>query len=198
MIRRPTLILLVVFAVLVAGTIFWQRSQDKTGAAGATATPGSQLLFHFKGNITGLRLERTSGGILELGRDAQGAWKLVNPKADETDVAAVDTAVSQLISAPVLSTLEEGPSLEAAGLATPEYRLLITLDDNSQVVVNIGNVTPIGTGYYALVSQQGMSVVSKYSVDPFLNLLDNPPVKLTATPDASTQNMPGVTLTPAP
>ena len=198
MIRRSTLVLLVLFVILAAGAIFWQRSQNKKAPADATATPGSQLLFDFKGNINGLRLERTSGGLLELSRDEQGTWQLVYPKADETDVAAVEAAVSQLISVPVISTLEEGPSMEAAGLATPAYRLLINLDDGSQVVVNIGNVTPTGAGYYVLVSQQGMSIVSKYSLEPFLKLLDNPPVKPTATPTASDQLMPGVSLTPTP
>jgi hypothetical protein len=198
MIRRSTLVLLVVFVALAAGAILWQRSQDQKGTSEATATPGSQLLFHFKGNINGLRLERASGGVLELSRDAQGAWALTYPKAEETDVAAVEGAVSQLISVPVLSTLEEGPSMEAAGLATPAYRLLINLDDGSQVVMNIGNVTPTGTGYYVLVSQQGMSIVSKYSLEPILKLLDNPPVKLASTPTASDQNAPAVILTPAP
>ena len=198
MIRRSTLVLLVVFAALVAGAIFWQRSQDKKSPSEATATPGSQLLFDFKGNITGLRLERTSGGMLELGRDAQGTWTLIYPKAEATDISAVQGAVSQLISMSVLSTLEEGPTMEAAGLATPAYRLLISLDDGSQVVMNVGNVTPTGAGYYVLVSQQGMSIVSKYSLEPFLKLLDNPPVMLPATPTAGDQNMPGVILTPAP
>jgi hypothetical protein len=198
MIRRSTLVLLVIFAAFVAGALFWQRSQDKKEAAEATATPGSQLLFHFKGNITGLRLERTSGGVLELDRDAQSAWKLIYPKADETDSAAVEAAVSQLISVPVISTLEEGPSMEAAGLTIPAYRLLINLDDGSQVVMNVGNVTPTGGGYYVLVSQQGISIVSKYSLEPFLKLMDNPPVKLPATPEPGDQNMPGVILTPAP
>ncbi len=199
MIRRSTLVLVVIFAALVAGAIYWQRSQDKKApAAEATATPGSQLLFHFKGNISGLRLEHTSGGLLELGRDEQGAWKLIYPKADETDIAAVEAAVSQLISTPVLSTLEEGPSMEAAGLATPAYRLLINLDDGSQVVMNVGNVTPTGAGYYVLVSQQGMSIASKFSLEPILKLLDNPPVKLPATPEPGIQNAPGVILTPTP
>jgi hypothetical protein len=199
MIRRSTLVLVVIFAALVAGAIYWQRSQDKKSPASeATATPGSQLLFHLKGNISGLRLERTNGGSLELGRDDQGAWKLIYPKADATDVAAVEAAVSQLISAPVISTLEVGPSMQDAGLAAPAYRLLINLDDGSQVVVNVGNVTPTGTGYYVLVSQQGMSIASKFSLDPVLNLVENPPIKLPATPEPGTQNAPGLSLTPSP
>jgi hypothetical protein len=198
MIRRSTLVLLVVFIALAAGVIFWQRAQDKKGTPEATATPGSQLLFHFKGNISGLRLERSSGGVLELGRDAQGAWTLIYPKAEATDVAAVEGAVSQLISTPVISTLEEGPSMEEAGLATPAYRLLINLDDGSQVIVNVGNETPTSSGYYVLASGQGMSIVSKFSLEPILKLLDNPPVKLPDTPTPSDQNMPGVDLTPAP
>ena len=198
MIRRSTLVLVVIFAALVAGAIFWQRSQDKGEAAKATDTPSSQLLFHFKGNINGLRLERTSGGVLELSHDAQGAWQLIYPKVDETDSAAVDAAVSQLISLPVISTLEEGPTMEAAGLTTPAYRLLINLDDGSQVVMNVGNATPTGGGYYVLVSQQGLSIVSQYSLEPFLKLMDNPPVKLTATPAPGDLTMPGANLTPAP
>jgi hypothetical protein len=65
-------------------------------------------------------------------------------------------------------------------------------------VLNIGNVTPTGAGYYVLVSQQGMSIASKYSLEPILKLLDNPPVKLPDTPSPSDQNLPGAILTPAP
>ena len=201
MIRRSTLILLVLFVALAAAAILWQRSEDKKSPAEGTATPGSQLLFNFKGNISGLRLERTNGGVLDLGRDAQGAWTLVYPEVEApevTDVAAVEGAVSQLLSAPVVSTLEEGPSMEDAGLATPAYRLLINLDDGSQEVMNIGNVTPTGNGYYVLVSGQGMSIASKYSLETLLKLVDNPPVKLPDTPTPSDQNMPGAITTPTP
>jgi hypothetical protein len=199
MVRRPTLVLLVVFAALVAGAIFWQRSQDKKSPADATATPGSQLLLDLKGsNITGFRLEGAGGTVVELSRDAEDVWTLVYPKAEATDAAAVRAAMSQLVSAPVLSTLEEGPTLEAAGLAIPAYRLLINLDNGSQVVMNVGNGTPTGSGYYVLVSQQGMSIVNKYSLEPLLKLLENPPVMLPATPTAGDPILPELSLTPAP
>jgi len=202
MIRRSTLVLLVIFVALAAGAFFWQRSQEKKATTEATATPGSQLLFNFETQINGLHLERSSGGSLELGRDAQGAWKLISPEAEVTDIAAVESATGQLISATVLSTLEQSPSLEAAGLAKPVYRLQIDLADGNQVLVYIGNATPTSAGYYVMLTQKGMSggmlVVSKYSLDPILKLLDNPPVAQTATPESGEQNPPSLILTPAP
>jgi hypothetical protein len=202
MIRRSTLVLLVVFVALAAGAFFWQRSQEKNPTTETTATPGSQPLFTFTAKISGLKLERTGGEMLELGRDDQGIWKLIYPPTEATDIAAVESATGQLTSMQVLSTLEEGPSLEAVGLAKPVYRLQIDLDDGSQILMYIGNATPTGTGYYVMVTQKGMSggmsVVSKYSLDPILNLLDNPPVAQPATPEGGDQNAPGLILTPAP
>jgi len=197
MIRRSTLVLIVVFAALAAGAFFWQRAQENQ-APTAAATPGNPPLFTFTGKITGLRLERANGGVLELERDAQDAWRLIYPKADDTDTATVESAMSQLITAQVLSSLEEGPSLEAAGLAPPVYRLLLNLDDGSQAVMNIGNANPTGSGYYVLVNQQGMKIVSKYSLESLLKLLDNPPILPTPSPEAGSPTPPEGSVTPAP
>ena len=183
MIRRSTLFILVIFAALVAVAVFWQRSQEEKEAS-ATPTETTQFLLRFDANIDRLRLERAAGGLVELGRDEGGIWKLLFPAGQETDVGAAESAVTQLLALPVISTLAEGPTLQDAGLATPTYRLSIDLDDGSQVVMNVGKATPTGSGYYVLVSGQGLSIVSKYSLDPFLKLVESPPIKPTPTPGA--------------
>jgi hypothetical protein len=142
--------------------------------------------------------------VVELGRDAQGVWALLYPKAEATDVGAVESAVSQLLSLSVLSDLDEAPSLEAAGLEKPAYRLLIKLDDGSQELMSVGKLTPTGSGYYVLAGNRGLFLVSKYSLEPFLNLVENPPIQPTptpaeaATPEAPSAAYPEALLTPAP
>jgi len=204
MIRRSTLIIVVIFAALVVVAVFWQRSQDEKEAS-ATPTETTQYLFQFDSKIDRLRLERSAGGLVELGRDEQGIWTLLYPAGQETDIGAAESAVTQLLALPVVSTLPEGPSLQDAGLSSPTYRLVIDLDDGSQVVMNVGKATPTGTGYYVLVSGQGLAIVSKYSLDPFLNLVESPPIKPTPTPgveyplpETGTQPYPVLEVTSAP
>jgi len=181
MIRRSTIIVILILAALVALAFYLQRAKPEEQAQ-STPTAVQKFLFAFDSPVQGMRLEHSGSGVVEIERDPDGKWVMTSPPTEATDIGAVEAAVSQLLSIPIVSDLPQAPDLESAGLADPTYRVLIRLEDGSQELISVGKETPTGSGYYVLVSNRGMFVVSKYSLDPFLRLVDNPPFAPTATP----------------
>jgi len=181
MIRRSTIIVILILAVLVALAFYLQRTKPEEQALSAP-TAVQEFLFSFDSPVQGMRLEHSGSGVVEIERDSDGRWVMKSPPAEATDIGVVESAVSQLLAIPIVSDLPQAPDLEGAGLAAPAYRALIWLEDGSQELLSVGKETPTGSGYYALVSNRGMFVVSKYGLDPFLRLVDNPPFAPTATP----------------
>jgi len=184
MIRRTTWVVLVIFAALVAVLVFWQRSKENAPAE-PTSTPSQASLFDLNANITYLRLEKVGGAVVEMVRGEDGIWQLTWPEAKKTDVGAVQTAVTQILSLQILTTLNTNPGLDTLGLASPAYRILIGLEDGSQVVINVGNSSPTGSGYYVVVSGRPLYVISKSGLDSVLKLIESPPIELTPTPEAT-------------
>ena len=197
MIRRSTWIFLGIFAVLVAAAFIWQRYAKKEPTE-ATPTTGQDILLNLESPITSLRIEGVETQIVELVRDEQDQLKLSIPEGEETDTEAVDSAIGQLSTLSVLSSFEQAPDLGAIGLVVPLYRISIKLENGQQIVLNVGKLTPTGSGYYVQKDDgEGVYVVSKYSLDSLLDLAKNPPVKPTPTPSLETQPPPAESLVPS-
>jgi hypothetical protein len=185
MIRRSTWVVLVIFAALVAVLVFWQRSKENSPEE-PTPTPEQPSLLDLNTDITYLRLEKVGGAMVEMELGEDGLWKLTWPLAEKTDVGAVQSAVTQLLSLRILTTLDTIPGLDTIGLASPTYRILIGLDDGSQVIINVGDSTPTGSGYYVLVSGRPLYVINKSGLDSVLKLIDTPPIEPTPTTNPET------------
>jgi hypothetical protein len=181
MMRRTTWIILAIFIALLAVAWYMQRSQED--AVEPTPTPASIDLFDFEGTqVTSLSLSDDQGNIMVISRNEGGMWELVEPPLPQTDVGAVDAAVTSLASTRVVSTLTSIPPLDAMGLDPPVYKLLIVLDDGEQLIVNVGKAAPTGRGYYLLTSDRSVFVVSKSGIDALVTLLENPPILATPQP----------------
>ena len=196
MIRRSTWIILGIFILLSAATFFWQK-YGKEAEAKATPTAEQDLLLNLTSKVTGLRIEGVRSDIVEVSRDAQGQWKLTIPAGQETDTGAVEAAVSQLSSLRILSAFEQGLDLGGAGLVVPSYRITTSLEDGESIVLNIGKATATGSGYYVQMGEKGIYVVSKYSLDSIIKLLQNPPIKPTSTSSIGTETIAPETTTPS-
>lgn len=180
MIRKSTWAIVLIFAALLAVTIFWQRSQEqKEAEATPTATLARRYLFDLADQIVFVRLERVNDRVLELKQDSGGQWQFVWPAGMQVDRNALDPALTQLAVLYVLDDLEQPPALDVLGLDQPSYRLLVGLADGSQAVANVGKETPTSSGYYVLDGSRKIYVVDKINLDEILNLIDNPPVLLT-------------------
>ena len=195
MIRRTTWIYLALFIALLVFAWYFQSSKEKA-AAQVTPTPGTQDLFNIEeSSIKSLKIQDNQGKIVALGRDEKGLWSLTEPKADMTDISQAESAVSQLVSLTVLSSVDPAPSADVTGLNPADYTVTIDFNDGTKKVLLVGKVTPIQNGYYSQLDGGPVDVVNKYGMDAFLKLLNNPPV---ATPTAVPTAVPDVTSTPQP
>jgi len=183
MIRRSTLAILVIFILLLAGTLVWQN-QKKNAPPTPTPTSSQQTLFDPASKVVLLHLAGPNGEIVEVQRNNNGAWQLNWPKAEQTDSAAVDTAVNQLLSLQVLSTLDQmsPASFDATGVSKPGYVITLKLDNGQQVILSIGMFTQNDNGRYVLSSDRKLYVVDRNGLDQVLALLVHPPVMVTTTP----------------
>jgi hypothetical protein len=176
MIRRSTWIFLVVFVVLLAVIIYLQRSEE---VAGTSATPTTGLTYLLDVNeaaVTGLEVQDAQGQRVALVREAAGDWTLSEPAAEATDAGVVDSALVSLTSATIMSTLENPPALEDAGLEPPAYTVTLQKDAGETDVIQVGKQTVIGTGYYASVNGGPVQIVRNFSLDPVLKLVSEPPI----------------------
>lgn len=197
MIRRTTWIYLVFFVALLGFAWYFQNSREKA-AAQITPTPGAQNLFNIEeSSIKSLKIEDNQGKIVALGRDEKGLWSLSEPKAEMTDISQAESAVSQLISLTILSSVDPAPSADVTGLNPADYTVTIDFNDGSQKVLLVGKVTPIQNGYYTQMDGGPVNVVNKYGVDAFLKLLSNPPIA-TPTPTPASTAVHENTATPQP
>ena len=175
MIRRPTWILLALFAVVLGAAWLLQRSQTNKAKEEPTATPAPNLLDMDSTMIRDLKLEEAQGKQLYLRKIGVGNWIMTEPVRQNVDLEKVNSVVEQLVSAEVLNALLTPPSADQTGLDKPAYVLTITDQSGKKSVIEIGSETPTQSGYY--VSKEGLVYVAdKFGIDSLVDMLKNPPV----------------------
>lgn len=202
MIRRPTWIVLILFLVVLTGTILWQKNKPQEQAS-TTPTPEAGQFFEIQAqDIVEFEVAQPSGTVVTVKSDASGTWLVEGFAAEETDTSRVESVRQQIASLTVLSTLEQDPAADLVGLTQPSYILRVKLADGSQKTGYVGNLTPTSSGYYARVEGGKMVVLSKYSLDSVVGILTTPPILPTQLPTetptttASPEIVPSVTPTP--
>lgn len=202
MINRNTWILLVAFVVLLAGTVYWQRSKMSANATPTPFVSTTNYVFQdvISTEIQSVQLSGPDNQALALERDASGQWMIVQPKLEPADSVKVESTLSQLAALPLVSTPDLLIDLKALGLQPPLYSVLFKMSDGRQFSLNAGKATPTGSGYYILTSQRAVAVASKLGLDTVFDLLTTPPVQPTATPTEMPASVPEseTSGTPAP
>lgn len=202
MLKRSTLILVVVFLLALSGYLLLNRQQEQA-AAQITPTAATQPLFTLGENeITSLQVRDAGGKAVRLEKIA-GAWALIEPQADATDNDKASSLASQVASLTARSFLEAAPDASATGLQTPAFTIEIKLSDGSDLSAEVGVETPTQSGYYVRLNDGRVAVVNTYSVDTITDILNNPPVYVTPTvgiTPLSPEMLPtsGVEVTPTP
>jgi hypothetical protein len=188
MVRRSTWILLAVFAVLVGFALFFQNYQAKKSTNLATATPteSKARLYNIDGTqVNELNIANSSGNKLDLYRDsADSQWSIKDVPADKVDKFQIESISAQLFSIQVQQSLTQTPPLDSVGLITPAYTITMTETNGSRLVTFIGAQTPIGNGYYVRIGTGPVVTVDKVTMNNVLDMLTNPPLLPTSTPDA--------------
>lgn len=184
MIRRNTRIMLGVFVVLVAVALVVSRTSS--GEPELTPTAAPEPVWNLQSSdIVGITVEDLAGGqVIELTRDEQDLWRMVQPQEMAVDAARVERAASWLAAPRPRAEILDPGDLSAFELDSPQYRIGVQTADGDQLQLTIGREAPTGGSRYALVGAQlGVKVFSSAGLDEVLQL--GPDLLPTATPEPS-------------
>jgi hypothetical protein len=189
MVRRSTWILLLILALLIGFAWLFQHYQADKADNAATATPTVTLNDVFtldSTQVKDIKIADSSGNSFEVYRDsASNQWAITDVPVDNADSFQIDSISGQLFALQALDTLTDTPPLDSIGLVTPAYTITITTSDGAQLITYVGSQTPIGSGYYFRVDSGPVVIVDKVVMDDVINLLSNPPLLPTPTPEVT-------------
>jgi hypothetical protein len=181
--RRSTVIYLLLF-LLLAGTYYYLNNREQPADIALTVEPSAEVKYLFTaedGTPTSIRIESKAGDIVEVARDAENAWAVIQPIEAKADQASAEAAASQVTTMQILDTIPDVDP-EIVGLTDPEYTLTIKFTSGVERNVEIGVITPTESGYYVRDTNGDTVIISRSSVDALLGLLNNPPYLETPTP----------------
>jgi len=174
--KRSTLIVLVVFLALVGVMLYLNQKEPATSEADVTPTAPVEFLFSDSDGLpTIIDIKSSTGQQTVLERNDAGAWVLKKPIGAEADQGSAEAAASQITSLRIESKPEVAP--DAAGLVQAPYTLTVKTTSGTTKTVRIGDLTPTGIGYYAVIDDSEETlVISRTGLDALLTLLESPPV----------------------
>lgn len=184
MIKRPTWIVLAVFIIALAAVLILQKTRKLEPSVEGTPVPTAVSVFGLDtGSITSVKIEKSGGDVAEFSRDASGAWTATAPASLQADASTIGDALGQVSTWTIQTELQVAPPLDAIGLNSPSYLLTFGMDSGQQHVIQVGSLNPAQTGYYLQLDGGAPFLVSRYSVDPVLGLLNL--LHITPTPPAA-------------
>lgn len=200
MIKRSTWVWIVVFVALAAAAIYLQRTEDTVSSTSpveeiSSSVPTMSYLFPAEeGVVTSLLIESRDGKIIGFERQGE-VWVATMPFYAETTPGSVEAAASQVTALPVEKTLDLDPS--AVGLNSPSYTITVGFSSGNFIIVQVGDETPTGAGYYVRKDDGPVLVVNTYNLASLLDMLTLPPLVETFTPTpAPPTETPTITPTP--
>ena len=151
--RELSIAMVVLVALL--GVLYWSNHHKASEDAGVKASAeASPKILEFKsGDVSGLLIHRKDQPEIRLSRNESGAWQITKPKplaADQDSVSSVISTLSTLTSERLLE--EKVSDVAAYGLANATVELDVTLKDNKTQKLLIGDQTPAGNSYYAMLA----------------------------------------------
>lgn len=203
MVRRPTLIVLGVFVVVLAVAVFLTKTPTGMGIL-QTETPTPTVLPKL---LSGWPVEQSAkidvhnsqGASFQLQRETGAGWAFVGQQRP-VDPGKVERLLVSLAALETIDRLNPSTPLEAAGLQPPAFTLTLTSSAGDLKTIQIGNVSPTGNGRYLRVDQGDIVLVRKTSIDEVTGLLtiDQLISQPTETAIPVEELMPGAAGTPAP
>jgi hypothetical protein len=151
---RDLLIAAAVLAVLL-GVLYWsnhQKPNEDTDLKGSADAPVKILSLN-QADIIRLTIHHKNLPQLDLSRNDSGVWHITAPKALGADQETVSGVLSTLSSLRSERLIEDKASdLAAYGLGVPPLDIQCTLRDNKTQKLLVGDQTPAGDAYYAMLA----------------------------------------------
>jgi len=201
MIRRSTVVYVALLLAL-AGAYYYLNNREQPADIELTLTvePAAEVTQAYlftaeEGTPSSIRIESKAGETVEVARDADNAWALIQPIEAQADQGSAEAAASQITTMRILDSVPDvDPKI--VGLEIPEYVLTIKFTSGAERIVDIGVITPTESGYYLRDTKGGVVIVSSSAIDSLLGLLDNPPYLETPIPTSESGSPPSETATP--
>ena len=188
MIRRSTLVAVVLFVIAVVALLVLQKlpSNPLQPSPTPAATSMPTLITGWQvQDVSGLSLKSPGGSEIGLTKNADNSW--TRAQMGTVPAGKVEQLVSELIAVRVILQLPAGQNLTDLGLQSPVDTIQIS-GKNHTTILQIGGVTPTQSGYYVKVDTNPAAVVDKSAFDTILQLFSDaapatptPPVSPTTT-----------------
>jgi uncharacterized protein DUF4340 len=163
--------LLIAALVLTAllGALYWSNHHSSTSAADSTIKTSPEappkILSLNQDDITSLTIHRKEAPALDLSRITSGAWQITSPKslaADQDSVSSVLSSFSSLNAERLLD--DKASNLATYGLAVASLEIDATLKNNKTQKLLIGDQTPSGNAFYAMLAGDSrLFTIASYS-----------------------------------
>ncbi len=190
MVKRSTWIVLAILALAV-GVYFLLKNQPlKAKTISPTPTGGSYLITKADGVLQSLFISDNKGNTFKMQRDLSKSWVITAPTSGAADQGLASAAETQVGALSIVTILNSPPALSAVGLAVPFHTMELGFVSGTSHKIEIGDLTPTGSGYYLRFDGGKIYVIEKSGLDAVLNLLTAPPFPATATPDTTSTPTP--------
>lgn len=180
MFRTGTWVAILLFALLAGGAYLLNRQAEETPDVEIEPVSETIFVFNQESSVTTIEVSSPAGDVVQLERNEENVWVLIQPEETEADQGLAEAAASQVASMIVVNEIEGDPSI--FGLDEPVYTIAIGFDDGKSGTLEIGEKTPTNSGYYARLDGKQMMIVSTSGIDSLVNLLSSPPYQSTPTP----------------
>lgn len=181
--RRSAGIYILLLAILVGAYYYLNNRPPKIDEDESLPTPVPvEYLFNpTDGLPIRIRIESKADEVVELARDEENAWVLILPFETTADQVTVEAAASQITTIRILDHIPD-LAKDAVGLDDPEYTFTIQFTAGVERIINIGVLTPTGSGYYTSRGDGEIVIVSNTGLDALIGFLTYPPYLATETP----------------
>ena len=184
MVKKSTLILLIIAVGLVVGYV-WLQNQGSLDFSSHSDEPTATSLPHFiqleSSNLVLLKLTRPEQEDLIISKSADGGWQINVPGASVTE-GNIAQIVAEFNAIQVKQQLNLDLDLTTLGLDNPQYSFTLTQGDSTQHIIKIGSANPLNTDYYAQLDAGAPVLVSQGSIDNIVSTLESAATTPTLTP----------------
>lgn len=177
MIRRGTWIAIFLFAIVLAGAMYWNRTSENNVTAPTTVPAPEPIWTIAAESVESFQVQRFDDGIVVAGRrDSEHGWVLTRPEDGPAQAGLVEQGVTSLLS-PVPARVLQASALSPFGLHDPDFQVTLRVQSGEEFQLLVGDLAPAGTGYYVMISDdEAVYLLRTFVLDTILGFLDNSPV----------------------
>lgn len=170
--KRGTIAAVLIFLILLGATLVYNQVQQAAPTESPwtlIATEG-YLVQLSETDIQQVTLTNSSGMVI-VGRDDTGLWKLIQPENAAIELGTMEMRVTDLLNLEIQQEIGTQPADSATGLDHPQGTIEIVTRDGSVHKYLVGSASPLGDGYYARDENGLLVVLNNVSVDNVFDLI---------------------------